>query len=272
MQGKFISRFTRLFGYLLLLGLLMATPGNLLAQNEKNVANQSLAWGAYFGTHRLSERWSVWSELQLRRAEFLAEWQQVLPRVGVNYHLNPNVIFTVGYAYLWTYPYGKQPLPLDGPRYEHRPWQQVTLLHNSGKVSFAHRFRLEQRFLQNWTAADPATGRRSIREGYEWQNRMRYRFLLTLPFPAAADRRPKWFATAYDEIFVNFGRNIGYNLFDQNRLGATLGYWLKRSLNLQVGYMNQAIQKANGRDVENNHALTLFVTHNLDLRKNGPAQ
>jgi len=34
--------------------------------------------------------------------------------------------------------------------------------------------------------------------------------------------------------------------------------------------MNQAIQKANGRDVENNHALTLFVTHNPDFRKNRP--
>lgn len=201
MQGKFLLPIPRLAARLL--GLILACfPAGLLAQNEKNVDNQSLAWGAYFGTFRVSDRWSLWGELQLWRAEFLAEWQQVLPRVGVNYHLNPNVIFTAGYAYLWTYPYGKQPL-----------------LHSSGKVNFAHRFRLEQRFLQNWTAADPATGLRSIQDGYEWQNRMRYRFLLTVPFPSSAGRRPKWFATAYDEIFINFGRNIGYNLFDQNRLG-----------------------------------------------------
>ncbi len=270
MLSKFFLRMPRQLGAVLLLGLLAAVPSRLLAQNEKNVANQSLAWAGYFGTFRLTDRWSLWGELQLRRAEFMAEWQQVLPRAGLNYHLNPNVVFTAGYAYLWTYPYGKQPLPLGQPRYEHRPWQQVTLLHSSGRVSFAHRFRLEQRFLQNWTAADPATGLRSIQDGYEWQNRMRYRFLLTVPFSTAADRPQKWFATAYDEIFVNFGRNIGYNLFDQNRLGATLGYWLTQNLNLQVGYMNQAIQKANGRDVENNHVLTLFVTHNLDFRENRP--
>jgi hypothetical protein len=268
MQGKSFTR--RAAKFFLLLGGLIALPGQLSAQNEKKVDNESLAWGCYFGTFRFTDRWSLWNELQLRRADFLGQWQQVLPRVGLNYHLNPNVIFTLGYAYLWTYPYGKQPLPLDQPRYEHRPWQQVTLLHNSGKVSFAHRFRLEQRFLQNWTFVDSATGLRSIRPGYEWQNRMRYRFLLTIPFPTPDGGRQKWFATAYDEIFINFGPNIGYNLFDQNRLGGTLGYWLNKNVNLQLGYMNQYIQKANGRDVENNHALTLFVVFNLDLRE--PAQ
>lgn len=267
MRSNLLLSLPRAAARFLLLVVLAAFPGRLAAQNEKNVADQSLAWGCYFGTFRLTDRLSLWNELQLRRADFLGEWQQVLPRVGVNYHLNPNVIFTVGYAYLWTYPYGKQPLPLNQPRYEHRPWQQVTLLHSSGKVSFAHRFRLEQRFLQNWTAPDPATNLRRIRDGYEWQNRMRYRFLLTVPFPTAAGKPPKWFATAYDEIFINFGRNIGYNLFDQNRLGATLGYWINKEMNLQLGYMNQAIQKANGRDVENNHALTLFVVLSLDFRE-----
>jgi hypothetical protein len=67
--------------------------------------------GCYFGTFRFTGCWSLWNELQLRRADFIGQWQQVLPRVGLNYHLNPNVIFTLGYACLWTYPYGKQHLP-----------------------------------------------------------------------------------------------------------------------------------------------------------------
>jgi hypothetical protein len=266
MWYKWLSPTPGLYGHILLVGLLVVFPAKLSAQNEKNVVDHTLSWWCYFGTFRVSDRWSVWNEVQIRRADFHREWQQVLPRVGVNYHLNPNVIFTLGYAYLWTYPYGEQPLPLEEPRFEHRPWQQVTLLHTSGKVNFAHRFRLEQRLLENWTVIDPLTGLRQITSGYEWQNRMRYRFLLTLPLPIGG--KQQWFVTAYDEIFINFGDNIGYNLFDQNRIGSTLGYWLTKDVNLQAGYMNQLIQKANGRDVENNHALTVFCTLNLDFRKN----
>ena len=249
----------------------VAASGSLVSYSayaqQKEIDTQSLSWGCYFGTYRLTENWSVWTELQLRRADFVNEWQQVLPRVGLNYHFRNNIIFTAGYAYLWTYPYGEQPIPLNEPRYEHRPWQQVLLLHESGKVTFQHRFRLEQRFLQNWSAPDPVTHLRSIEPGFELQNRMRYRFLLALPLTVDSNGNQKLFATVYDEIFVNFGDNIGFNLFDQNRIGATLGYQVTKQFNLQAGYMNQVIQKANGKDVENNHALTLFLTFNVDFRR-----
>jgi hypothetical protein len=246
-----------------LLFLYLSIPG--YSQNEKNIDDQTVAWAAYFGTHKLSDQWSLWTELQIRRAEFVNEWKQVLPRVGLNYHLNNNVILTIGYAYLWTYPYGVQPIPLDGVRYEHRPWQQVTLLHESGNVKFQHRFRLEQRFLQNWTAINPDTGLRQITDGYELQNRMRYRMLLSLPLTKNSNGEQKLFATIYDEIFINFGDNIGFNLFDQNRIGGTLGFQVSPKVNFQVGYMNQVIQKPNGRDIENNHALTLFIIANSDF-------
>lgn len=256
----------KLSTYLLTLSLLTLLGPKAAAQ-EKEVASEPLSWWCYFGTYRLSDKWSIWTELQLRRADFVRDWQQVLPRAGVNYHYNDKIILTAGYAYLWTYPYGEQPIPLEEPRYEHRPWQQVTLLHESQRVGFQHRYRLEQRLLENWSEPDPASGLRRIEPGFEWQNRMRYRFLLTLPLIKTETGGQKLFATVYDEIFINFGDNIGFNLFDQNRIGTTLGYQVNKSLNLQAGYMNQVIQKPNGRQIENNHALTLFATLNLDFRK-----
>jgi hypothetical protein len=249
-----------------LLAGLLNVPVWLRAQ-DKDIDTQALSWWAYFGTFSLTNHVSIFTELQLRRAELVKEWQQVLPRVGINYHFRDNIVFTAGYAYLWTYPYGKQPIPLEEPRFEHRPWQQVVLVHESGRVTFQHRYRLEQRFLQNWSEPDPVTGLRQIEDGHELQNRMRYRFLVTVPITSQPNGRPKLFATAYNEIFVNFGDNIGFNLFDQNRLGATIGRQFTRDFNLQVGYMNQAIQKANGRQIENNHTLTVFFTFNVDMRK-----
>lgn len=239
---------------------------------QKEIADQSLSWWCYFGTYRVTNKLSVWTELQLRRADFINEWQQVVPRIGLNYHHTDNIVFTAGYAYLWTYPYGEQPIPLDDQRFEHRPWQQVALLHNSGKTNFQHRFRLEQRFLQNWSAPNASTGLRSIEDGFELQNRMRYRFLLTRSITRTAAGGQKLFATFYDEIFINFGNNIGFNLFDQNRLGTTLGYQFTKDFNFQLGYMSQFIQKANGRDIENNHAFTAFLTFNVDLRKPKPSK
>jgi Protein of unknown function (DUF2490) len=258
---------TKILGVLVMVFLLALISHQNYAQ-EKNIDTQAVSWWCYFGTHRLTDKWSIWTELQLRRADFTRDWQQVLPRIGLNYHLNNNVILTAGYGYIWTYPYGEQPIPLEEPRYEHRPWQQVTLLNESGKVSFQHRFRLEQRFLQNWSDLDQTTNLRRIEEGFELQNRMRYRFLLTVPLTFDVSGMQKIFVTGYNEIFVNFGDNIGFNLFDQNRLGATLGYQITKAFSIQTGYMNQVIQKANGRDVENNHALTLFVSYNLDFRNN----
>ena len=131
---------------LLLVSALLGLQGFSVAAQQKNVDNQALSWLCYFGTYRLTDKLSLWTELQLRRTDFANEWQQVLLRVGINYHYRDNIVFTAGYAYLWTYPYGEQPIALDQPRYEHRPWQQVTLLHSSGEVTFQHRYRLEQRF------------------------------------------------------------------------------------------------------------------------------
>ncbi len=140
-------------------------------------------------------------------------------------------------------------------------------MQEAGKLSIQHRYRLEQRFLENWSEPDEVTGLRRIEDGFELQNRMRYRFLLTLPITKDEAGKQKLFATAYNEIFINFGSNIGFNLFDQNRIGSTLGYQFSKDFNFQLGYMNQAIQKANGRQIENNHALTAFVTFNIDFRK-----
>jgi hypothetical protein len=246
----------------------MCLPCRVNAQGApaKNTVEQTNSWLCYFGTWRFTNEWSLWTELQLRRANGIAAWQQILPRIGVQYHLNNDVWFTAGYAYVLTYPYGKLPIPLAEPRPEHRPWEQVTLRHKQGTVEFQHRFRLEQRLLQRWTDVDAASGLRLLTDGFTLENRMRYRLWVVIPFTSTPQGAPELFSVVHNEIFVNFGGNVGYNIFDQNRFGITLGYQFSPALNVQVGYMNQYIQKSNGRDAESNHTLTLFVFHNVDFR------
>jgi hypothetical protein len=46
-----------------------------------------------------------------------------------------------------------------------------------------------------------------------------------------------------DEILIGFGKNIGLNVFDQNRLFGLLGLNLNKSVQLETGIMNQILQQ-----------------------------
>src|SRR5690606_29992097 len=43
---------------------------------------------------------------------------------------------------------------------------------------------------------------------------------------------------AYDEIFINIGKDVVYNVFDQNRIGASIQYMPTTNLGFEVGYFN----------------------------------
>jgi hypothetical protein len=238
-----------------------STPHQIYAQNiiPREIVPQTHAWLHYFGTYRLTKEWSIHAEVQVRRADFLASWQQLLLRTGLNYHLSENVILTVGYCYVGTHPYGAQPIRSFRP--EHRPWEQVMVRHFEGAFEFQHRFRLEQRFLGNFEATPIQAA-----SGEDYQNRMRYRCLITLPLGGDRVKAGMFFVNAYDEIFINFGETVRYNVFDQNRLGANLGYQFLPNANVQLGFMNQTIQKANGFQLESNNTLMFFLFYNLDFR------
>lgn len=69
----------------------------------------------------------------------------------------------------------------------------------------------------------------------------------------------KWSVALYDEIFVNFGKNVAANTFDQNRAYAALVYTLPKKSRLEIGFMEQSLQQRNGRVIENNHTLMVSI-------------
>ena len=44
------------------------------------------------------------------------------------------------------------------------------------------------------------------------------------------------------EIFVGFGKNVGENVFDQNRFALLLGLKLNKQLSLEGGFFSQMLQ------------------------------
>lgn len=214
--------------------------------------SQHNAWYMYFGTYKVSPKVSIHSEVQWRRSGIIKDPQQLLLRGGLNYHLSNAVMATLGYGFIDTHPYGEQPVP---ERFtEHRIWQQLILNHSDGRVLFNHRFRQEQRWLELPLSDE---------HDYNYVNRSRYRFMLTVPLNNSEMIKDTWFLSFYDEIFINFGENVAKNIFDQNRIYGAIGFQTGINTNLQLGYLNQMIQKGNGIQFENNHTLQLAFFHTI---------
>ena len=206
---------------------------NIKGQNPAE--NELGNWLMYFGTHKISEKYSLHYETQLRNYEIISNFNQLLPRVGLNYHIDESSIVTAGYAFIPTQNefdkgWGEEMVT------ENRIWEQFILRNSINRVKIRHRYRLEQRWVK---AGDITT----------YKNRARYMFSVKLPI--SKNEESPLFISLYDEIFLN----ISDNPFDQNRLFAALGYQVNKQMNIQLGYLRH---RAGSLDL-NRLQLALFL-------------
>ncbi len=239
----------------------------LFAQNNRLNHSNAIGWYNYFGTFKLSNKLGLHTEYQWRRDNVITNWQQSLLRVGVNYNLNPKVLFRVGYAWIETFPYGEYPINGLGRDFtEHRIFEMVQLSHKEGIIDFSHRFMLEQRFVGRYSTANIEN-----EDEYPLLNRMRYMVRLQFPLKGREMQDKTPYVAFYDEIFIGFGKNVNANVFDQNRIGILLGYRFNKNVRIEGGYLNQTLQfgrQINGQNVfQNNNGLIINVNFNLDLTK-----
>ncbi|MBK7271196.1 MAG: DUF2490 domain-containing protein [Flavobacteriales bacterium] len=255
---------------LLLLAALFLASGLFAQRVEDPNAN---LWVSHWGDQRFSEHWSFHTEAHWRRADLGATAQQLLLRPAINYHLNEQVMCTLGYSYYENYPYGEYPIRFGN--WEHHLFQQVQLGQSIGRVRLGHRFRMEERFIARLLpqAVDPSEGEF---DGYGYQSRFRYRVWLTLPLGHEKVEPGVFTANLYDEVFLNFGDSQHLDYIHQNRISALLGYQVSKPFSVLLGYLFQNIQRpgaANGADLlEYNSTIHLALLLNLDLRKpKGPS-
>ena len=213
----------------------MFISNNLKCQNiEENLGS----WWMYFGTHKFSEKYSLHYETQLRNYEIVSNFNQLLPRVGLNYHIDKNTSVTAGYAWIPTQTSLGE--GFDGDLVtENRIWQQFILKNKVCNINFRHRYRLEQRW---------------IKQGEEIKYKNRARYMLSLKLPISKNEDSPLFISLYDEIFLN----ISDTPFDQNRLFAALGYQINKQMNFQLGYLRH---RSGGLDL---NRLQLAVFLNTD--------
>lgn len=221
-----IKRLTGLFLFLGILTINAQQPGE----------DEMGAWYMYFGTNKISERLSIHTEAQFRFYETTSNFNQMLLRTGLNYHIDPNAIATGGYAFIDT---DNNFYEFEGEvnSKEHRIFEQFILKNKVWEFLFEHRYRLEQRFLDFGETTDT-------------QHRARYRIQMTLPLTNT------FFLNFYDELFIN----LQDDLFGQNRLYGAVGLNVTENMSIQLGYMrNQFANAVYDR-------LQLAIFYNPDLR------
>lgn len=164
----------------------------------------------------------------------------LLLRGALGYQITPNIGLYQGYAYIPTY---------DPKNVEHRSFQELLINQPLQSNLLAHRFRLEQRFIDS---AD------------ETAYRLRYfgRYVHTLHA-----WHPKLSLAINEEIFLNLNdaNNGPQSGFDQNRLFIGLNYRFNDRLAYEFGYQNQIINGSNSRNNVVNHILFFGVQTNFSL-------
>lgn len=225
---------------------------------QKTITTEEQAWLGVLNQTRLSNKWGFWFDGHLRlKDHFVNDLSQAIVRIGPTYYVNEEVRLTAAYAYVNNFPaQGHANINLP----EHRPWQQVQWFMRGSKARLMQWVRLEERYRRK-TLNDNTLG-----DGYNFNWRVRYNFALFLPLTKKRFEPGGLQFLLNNELFVNFGKNIVYNHFDQNRFFAGLVYPFNKHAQLHAGYMNLYQQLSSGNQFRNQHTVRVFYFHNLDLR------
>lgn len=237
--------------------LLITFPGLSFSQEQRLADHNTIGWFVYTGSFTIKPKLAIHTEYQWRRVNGIKNWQQGLFRTGINYAIHKDVSLNAGYAFAEIFSYGDYPNANAFP--EHRIFEQVVLKQTINKIEMSHRITLEQRFVGKVNVANN-------QKNVDWiyLNRIRYRLRTEIPVNIKRSTANKWRIILQDELFIGWGKNVGANIFDQNRVGVLLGYKLNKNIKIEAGYLNQILQQGKRVDAKSvfqyNNGF-VFATH-----------
>lgn len=205
-----------------IIGISLILSLNAIAQVEESKLGN---WLMYFYNVDLEDSdFGVQGDFQYRNWNTLGDLEQLLLRSGVTYRPKGEpILFTLGYANITTGTPGESSSTVN----ENRIYQEALINHKILKrVHLAHRFRYEQRWVDN----------------QDFRTRLRYNLFINIALNAKELVPKTYYVAFYNELFMNGERTNGITnveLFDRNRTYLGLGYVLTQSTRLQFGIMRQ---------------------------------
>ncbi len=218
----------------------------------KEINEQSQSWVSINSTIRLNKKIGIIADLHMRSKHFLGDPGFYFARVGLDYWIKENITAAIGYGNMWV-----APTKAAWQHYaeEHRFYQQIQIITKVGKVGLLNRLRNEQRWQEK------IVNDQFIHE-YKFTDRIRYLMSLNIP----VFKNPHYPSVILsDELAMQFGKEVVYNTFDQNRIFLGVKQPISKSLSFDTGYMLLFQQKASGFQYDKNHTFRLFFYYTPDL-------
>ncbi|WP_348824486.1 DUF2490 domain-containing protein [Flavobacterium aestuarii] len=234
--------------------LVLLFPILIFGQAAKKEVNQQIqTWVSLNTVTKFADHWGVVADVHVREDGFFESNNFYFLRGGISYIPNASVSVTGGYAHMWLAP-AKEGWSSYSD--ENRIYEQAQLTTKIGNVSVLQRLRNEQRWHEIMINDRPSGETR-------FTDRVRY--LASFTIPVFSDKKMPSLVLS-DELLIQFGKDIVYNTFDQNRLFIGIKQNISPKFSYDLGYMNVYQQKIVGNKYDMNHTIRLFFYLNSSIK------
>ncbi len=174
-------------------------------------------WQQYINNTKFGAgTWRFQFDFLHRDHNLLGDLDLIIIRPGMQYFHQPSrSSYLIGYSFFLYQNEGKP----DTSFTENRLFQDIDLRQEIGRIAIRHRYRIEERFIENQSFA----------------LRLRYAIFINIPLNHDRIVAQTFYIPIWNEVFVNA---IG-TPFDRDWLYAGLGYQVVENFGIQIGAMNQ---------------------------------
>jgi len=225
------------------------------SQTQRIVNNQTQSWISLNTTARLSNKWGMVGDLHYRANQIFVNPNFYFVRTGINYWFQDNITFTLGYAHMWLAPTKEGWHTYSN---ENRIYEQVQMSSKIGNISMVQRLRNEQRWQEKISPSKDSSTHTN-----KFTDRVRYLLSFTIPI-SSNSHYPSLVLS--DELSVQTGKEVVYNVFDQNRTFIGIKQMITKRLSFDLGYMLVDQQKSTIYQFDQNHTFRCFFYYTPDLR------
>ncbi len=222
--------------------------------SQKKIEKNTYTWVSINSSLFVSKHVFIMADAHVRENNLFASNSFIFGRVGLGYQADNKLSFVAGYGNMIVAPTTEG---WSAKADEDRLFEQVQFLSEYKKIKFLQRIRNEQRW-QDIIANDKKTGDR------KFTNRLRY--LLSSTVPVFKNKKLPQLVVA-DELALNFGKDVLYNTFDQNRLFFGIKENITKDLSFDAGYMKIFQQKSSGTTYIKGDVMRLFFYYTLHPKK-----
>lgn len=221
----------------------------------RTVIKQNMAVAGYSSEFELSPKLSLSAEIQERINLVPYRQSQMFVKSQMSYEAFKNFTFTNGLAY-----YLNTPIDVGLSRSfkvpEIRLNHDFKYSHDLRSVEVGHRIRMEERFIRKRLGDSLLSGSRFVE---------RISYLLSLEYKLRDSKYHDLYLKLSDGVYMNTGKWLAHNAFDQNRFYAGLNYQLLRNLNVELGYINLYQQRISHVEYLNRNIASLAISHTVKM-------